>query len=99
MQLILKITLQVQQNTKIFSISNIELGLGIGSVNRKYVLTGHMWSAIRELFPHKVNHILQHAAIFARMSADQKQQVIQELQAMEFYVGKIIPFVYKMHQK
>ncbi|XKL68889.1 hypothetical protein PGB90_006658 [Kerria lacca] len=77
----------VQQNTKIFSISNIELGLGIGSVNRKYVLTGHMWSAIRELFPHKVNHILQHAAIFARMSADQKQQVIQELQAMEFYVA------------
>lgn len=56
--------------------------------NCKYVMTGQTWNAIREHFPASIPSILANGVVFARMSSDHKQQVIQELQTMGFYVGK-----------
>lgn len=58
--------------------------------NCKYALTGQTWSYIREYFPSSISNILANGVVFARMSSDHKQQVIQELQTMGFYVGKYL---------
>lgn len=78
---------QVPGKTTIFSISDIELG---PVLYHKYALTGQVWSAIREHYPQNIRDILKKGVVFARMSSDQKQQVIQELQTMGYYVGECI---------
>lgn len=74
-------------DSRVYSIGDLELGSK--SPNRKYALTGHTWAVIREFHPSFVKSVLKDGVIFARMSSDQKQQVIQELQSAQFYVGKM----------
>lgn len=57
---------------------------------RKYqlVVSGTAWTNINEYFPEMVPRIVTRGAVFARMSASQKQHLIEELQALSYYVGK-----------
>jgi cation-transporting ATPase 13A3/4/5 len=61
---------------------------GIGKERFKLALTGNTWSIIRNSFPELVPRICTRGAVFARMSADQKQQLVQELQGLGYYVGQ-----------
>lgn len=87
-QVIYEMILQILSKSEIFSISDVELGTRVEK-NQKYAMTGSTWSAIRDYYPARIPKILQHGVVFARMSSDQKQQVIQELQAMGYYVGEL----------
>ena len=61
---------------------------GIGQSNFKLVLTGKTWAVIRDSFPELLARICTRGAVFARMSSEQKQQLVQELQGLGYYVGQ-----------
>jgi cation-transporting ATPase 13A3/4/5 len=63
---------------------DVEAGTGQG--NFKLVLTGKTWAVIRESFPELLPRICTRGAVFARMSSEQKQQLVQELQGLGYYV-------------
>lgn len=54
-----------------------------------FAMTGRTWGIIRDKFPVLLPRILVKGAIFARMTSEQKQQLIQELQHIGYHVGKI----------
>lgn len=56
----------------------------------KYVfaLTGKTWALVKQYYPELISKLVTRGAIFARMSPDQKQQLVQELQSLGYYVGK-----------
>lgn len=43
---------------------------------------------IKQHYPELIPKVATRGAIFARMSPDQKQQLVQELQALGYYVGE-----------
>ncbi|XP_053618873.1 polyamine-transporting ATPase 13A3 [Plodia interpunctella] len=53
----------------------------------KIVMAGDAWRVLREQYPHMVGRVAERGAVFARMSSDQKQQLIVEYQALGYYVG------------
>lgn len=52
-----------------------------------FAVTGRAWAALREHFPLLLPRICCRGAVFARMSSDQKQQLVNELQDLGYYVG------------
>jgi len=50
-------------------------------------MTGVTWRALKEHYPELIPKLITRGTVFARMSSDQKQQLVQELQALEYYVG------------
>lgn len=52
-----------------------------------FAMTGRTWAIIRDKFPVLLPRILVKGAIFARMTSEQKQQLIQELQHIGYHVG------------
>ncbi|XP_012263211.2 polyamine-transporting ATPase 13A3 isoform X1 [Athalia rosae] len=59
--------------------------------SNKYVfsLTGKTWAMIKQYYPELIPKIATRGTIFARMSPDQKQQLVQELQALGYYVAMV----------
>lgn len=57
----------------------------------KYVfaLTGKTWSLVKQYYPELIPKLATRGAIFARMSPDQKQQLVQELQSLGYYVAMV----------
>ncbi|XP_033230085.1 probable cation-transporting ATPase 13A3 isoform X2 [Belonocnema kinseyi] len=57
----------------------------------KYVfaMTGKTWAMIKQHYPELIPKLVTRGAIFARMSPDQKQQLVQELQALGYYVAMV----------
>lgn len=55
--------------------------------NYSLALTGATWSVIRTYFPDLIPRIATRGAVFSRMSPDQKQQLIQSLQSLGYYVA------------
>ncbi|GLV46341.1 anne boleyn [Carabus blaptoides fortunei] len=55
--------------------------------NYRFGLTGKVWSAIRIYYPDLIPKLVTRGAIFARMSPDQKQQLVEELQGLGYYVA------------
>ncbi|XP_052761009.1 polyamine-transporting ATPase 13A3-like isoform X1 [Mya arenaria] len=65
-------------------LRDAELGTG-----KKYhfAVTGKSWSLLRESFPELIDKIVVRGTIFARMSPDQKAQLVECLQDLGYYVG------------
>ncbi|KAG7209851.1 hypothetical protein KM043_011455 [Ampulex compressa] len=57
----------------------------------KYVfaLTGKTWALLKQYYPELIPKLATRGAIFARMSPDQKQQLVQELQSLGYYVAMV----------
>ncbi|XP_050591779.1 polyamine-transporting ATPase 13A3 isoform X1 [Bombus affinis] len=57
----------------------------------KYVfsLTGKTWALVKQYYPELIPKLVTRGAIFARMSPDQKQQLVQELQSLGYYVAMV----------
>jgi cation-transporting ATPase 13A3/4/5 len=53
-----------------------------------FVMTGKTWMIAKTHFPDIVPRLVTRGAVFARMSPDHKQQLVQELQALGYYVGE-----------
>ncbi|XP_045583317.1 polyamine-transporting ATPase 13A3 isoform X2 [Procambarus clarkii] len=70
----------------------VDAGVGIcleDDTNDSYcfAMEGKSWGVVHEYFPDKLQKMVVRGAIFARMSPDQKQQLVLELQALGYYVG------------
>lgn len=55
--------------------------------NYRLAMTGKTWGTIREHQPQLVGRMVTRGAVFARMSPEQKQQLIEELQALGYCVA------------
>lgn len=47
-----------------------------------FALTGHSWEMIRKYFPDLMSRLVVYGSVFARMSPEQKQQLVEELQEL-----------------
>lgn len=52
-----------------------------------YAMTGTTWAFVREHYPGRILELVENGVVFARMSGQQKQQIIQELQKLGYYTG------------
>ncbi|CAH2008119.1 unnamed protein product [Acanthoscelides obtectus] len=55
--------------------------------NYRFAMTGKVWAVIKEFYPELLPRICSRGSVFARMAPDQKQQLIQELQSLGYYVA------------
>lgn len=55
--------------------------------NYRFALVGKTWAVLRDHFPELIPNIVARGTIFARMSPDQKQQLILEFQNLGYYVA------------
>ncbi|XP_041984188.1 polyamine-transporting ATPase 13A3 isoform X2 [Aricia agestis] len=53
----------------------------------KVAMTGDAWQVLRSQYPSAIGRTIERGAVFARMSPDQKQQLVMEYQALGYYVG------------
>ena len=53
----------------------------------RFAMDGKTWAIVREYFPDLLPKFVTRGTIFARMSPDQKQQLITELQDLGYYVA------------
>lgn len=51
-------------------------------------MSGKCWAVIQQHYPELISRCAVKGTIFARMSPDQKQQLVHELQKLGYYVGK-----------
>ena len=61
---------------------------GMSAKNYRFALTGQTWQLLREHYADLIPRICVRGAVFARMSSDQKQQLVLELMQLGYYVGK-----------
>ncbi|XP_077288142.1 polyamine-transporting ATPase anne boleyn isoform X2 [Arctopsyche grandis] len=71
-------------STSTLSIDSLENG-----ANKKYkiAMTGATWKVLKEHYQNLIPKLITRGAVFARMSSDQKQQLVQDLQALGYYVA------------
>ena len=63
-----------------------------------FALTGNVFSVIKTYYPDLLSKILVRGTVFARMSPEQKQQLVEYLQALGYFVGKFrILLIQKKH--
>uniref|UniRef100_A0A1Y1K832 Cation-transporting ATPase n=1 Tax=Photinus pyralis TaxID=7054 RepID=A0A1Y1K832_PHOPY len=55
--------------------------------NYRFTMSGKVWGVIRDYYPELIPRLVTRGSIFARMSPDQKQQLIEELQSMGYCVA------------
>ncbi|XP_053988390.1 polyamine-transporting ATPase 13A3-like [Hylaeus volcanicus] len=79
-----KLSLQ-DKMLRVTELQNIEQN--IGDRNYRFALTGQSWQLLREHYPDIVPKICVRGAIFARMTSDQKQQLVLELMQLGYYVA------------
>ncbi|KAI5754967.1 hypothetical protein M8J77_013022 [Diaphorina citri] len=77
----------IQTKAKKLNYSKTEEELGLSSGAYKFAVTGKSWELIRDQMPELIPRIIVKGAIFARMSSDQKQQLVLELQQLGYYVA------------
>lgn len=53
-----------------------------------FAVTGSAFAAIKSHYPELLDKVAVRGTVFARMSPDQKQQLVEHLQAMEYFVGE-----------
>jgi cation-transporting ATPase 13A3/4/5 len=59
------------------------------SIGRYHLaINGKCWSVIQDYYPELIPRCVVKGTIFARMSPDQKQQLVQELQKLNYVVGE-----------
>ncbi|XP_050315902.1 polyamine-transporting ATPase 13A3 isoform X2 [Anthonomus grandis grandis] len=69
---------------------NIENGTvtPVGLLNNyRFAMTGKTWGVVKEYYPELLPRICTRGSVFARMSPEQKQQLVQELQGLGYCVA------------
>lgn len=65
---------------------------GIDGDSYRFALTGQTWALLREHYTDILPRICVRGAVFARMTSDQKQQLVVELMQLGYYVGVYLIF-------
>ncbi|KAJ6641943.1 putative cation-transporting ATPase W08D2.5, partial [Pseudolycoriella hygida] len=65
----------------------LELVPELPSNNYRFAMTGETWAIIRDYFPDLLPKFVTRGTVFARMSPEQKQSLVLELQAVGYYVA------------
>jgi len=52
--------------------------------NYHFAISGKSWSIIRNHYQHILHQLIQHGTIFARMSPEQKGQLVEEFQNIDY---------------
>lgn len=73
-------------------VTDLELGIKLQDDNSWrqqfiFAMDGKTWQIIKEHFPEKMEIILTRGSIYARMSPDQKQALVMELQNLDYCVA------------
>lgn len=68
--------------------TKLAVDLEKGKKSHKFAMTGNTWGVIKEYYPELIPRVVSKGVVFARMSGEQKQQLIEELQTLGYYVGK-----------
>ncbi|ROT75379.1 putative cation-transporting ATPase 13A3-like [Penaeus vannamei] len=63
------------------------INAGDGDPRYHLAVTGKAWALLCQYFPDLVPRIVAKGTVFARMSPDQKAQLVEELQAIDYIVG------------
>lgn len=58
--------------------------------NYRFAMTGKVWGVVKEYYPELVARLVTRGSVFARMSPEQKQQLVQELQGLGYCVGEYL---------
>ncbi|KAK6639831.1 hypothetical protein RUM43_008106 [Polyplax serrata] len=91
-------TQQNNKDTCVVSISSLtsasditDLGYSIdaepGLTDYSFAISGSTWSAIQKFYPDLIPKMLTRGTVFARMSPDQKQLLVEGLQGLGYYVA------------
>lgn len=60
-------------------------------INRyRFAITGNAFSVAKTHYPEILPRLLVRGTVFARMNPEQKQQLVEHLQAIGYYVGKFV---------
>lgn len=59
-----------------------------------FAIEGKSWRVVHQYFPEVLQKLVVRGAIFARMSPEQKQQLVLELQSLGYFVGKSHLYTY-----
>ncbi|KAG8225089.1 hypothetical protein J437_LFUL000068 [Ladona fulva] len=87
-------SLNCLNHTGIEKSFDLEAGLGSrGNVDSKpnpvvFAVTGRTWDIVRDHYPEILPRLCVRGVVFARMSPDQKQQLVQELQSLGYCVAE-----------
>jgi magnesium-transporting ATPase (P-type) len=92
--LILRILLIYKQDKKIKALTLDELEFGNCKRDYKFALTGDTWQLLRKYYVDILPRICTKGVVFARMSSEQKQQLVMELIQLGYYVGLYIFYLY-----
>ncbi|KAB7503984.1 putative cation-transporting ATPase, partial [Armadillidium nasatum] len=74
-------------NANIRTIMVTEVAVEMDGNKYCFAVEGKSWAIINSHFPDLLQKLVVRGSIFARMSPDQKQQLITELQSLGYYVG------------
>ena len=64
-------------------------GKGFNAGSYSLAITGKSWAVIQQYYSELIPECVVKGTIFARMSPDQKQQLVQALQTTGYYVGQL----------
>lgn len=94
------VTMSIKDIEAGFKIDELEGRMELNLNNYRFAMTGKTWSMVREYFPDLVPKFVTRGTIFARMSPEQKQQLVMELQDLGYYVAMCggIFFFYSIHK-
>ncbi|KAJ8682806.1 hypothetical protein QAD02_018598 [Eretmocerus hayati] len=76
---------QLEKKLKPLALDDMEFGNH--SRNYKFALTGDTWQSLREYYDDILPKICVRGVVFARMSSDQKQQLVTELIQLGYHVA------------
>ncbi len=78
-------------NAGVTELADLEAGLLKNSSdsnnNYHFAMSGKSWGVLRNHFPELLPKIIQRGTVFARMSPDQKAQLVEEYQAIDYIVS------------
>lgn len=67
--------------------SNASIRIDEDNQRIHFAVTGRSWTVIREHFPDLLSKLVVRGKVYARMSPEQKAQLIEVLQSLGYYVG------------
>jgi len=79
--------LMVMEGTNRVQIESIEEERISVDLNYHFAMTGQTWAIIKTHFTHILPKIIQKGTVFARMAPDQKAQLVEEFQSIDYVVS------------
>jgi cation-transporting P-type ATPase 13A2 len=80
-------SINIEEPEDVEDDADMRLDRELPNNNYRFALVGKTWAVLKDYFPELLPKICTRGTIFARMSPDQKQALISELQDLGYYVA------------